>query len=186
MAALVLSAGCTGDSGGDPTASPNTVQRAASTEEAAAPTATDTETTTESEPEPTVLTHGAFIKQLDRLCRKGNNSKAANAAERNFNAASAANDYEGVAAALADKKYAREDKRFEKKAYALLAPPEDERAFRRYIVLSEQLDNLYIRLIRALRAHDDDEITRLGALVDKIRNKRTTVTSGVGLVECGS
>ena len=66
------------------------------------------------------------------------------------------------------------------------AEEKDVRDYQRYKALSRQLNNLSQREIIAARRHNFDEIVRLFDIEDGVRNHRTRVTSGMGLVFCGA
>ena len=129
-------------------------------------------------PSPTpVITHRQFIRVLDSMCRKVN--KRLDAINRQY-----PNPTYDQAARLWTLGH-RVSVRFFRQIKALDVPMEDMRGFERYLTLTRQLLVLQVRMIRALRAHDDDEITRLSGLIDSIRNQRTRVTSQMGLTVCG-
>jgi hypothetical protein len=168
-------AGCSG--GG------NSSTNADSTPAPATTTMPTPSTTTEPAPEP--FTHAQFIKRLDHLCGKFNRK-----ADRRFgaeeDAAAAANDY----GRLADV-YQRSI-RFDRPFYVAVrklgarVPEEDATGLSRYLSLSHERDTYFRRYIRALREHDDAELTRLSGLIDQVRNQRTRVTAKMGLRVCGS
>jgi hypothetical protein len=173
LVGLVL-AGCTGGSGGPEASSTLTAS-------------TTVATTTVAEPPapPPPLTHRVFIKGLDGICRRSNRllDRRFGAAE---DAAIAANDYDRLADLM--KRANRFDRPFYRAVNKLGArvPERDEAGLRRYLRLSRQLDIFGLRYIRALRAHDDDELGRLNTLIEHTRNKRTRVTATMGLRQCGS
>lgn len=184
LSLLVIAAavgGCTGGDGNAETVvAPTTTAASASTVE----TTTDDTTTEETTPVEPTLTHAAFIRRLDRICRKGNDL-----AERRLgdalDAAIAANDYERIADLF--RQVSRIDRRGDRAHMRLLdqVSPEDKKAYTKYIALSEELDNYRERYIRALRGHDDDEISRLNGLDDRARTRRTRLTAQMGLTRCG-
>jgi hypothetical protein len=179
LLATALVGGCTGG-GGDAETVVAPPESTPTTE-----TTSSTGTTTgEATPVEPALTHAAFIRQLDRLCRKGNRLVDRRYGGR-VDAAIEANDYEGLADLL--ERVGRVDRRFDRADQRLLdqASPEDAKALSKYIALSEELDNYRKRYVRALRRHDDDELDRLNVVDDKARNKRTRVTAQMGLTECG-
>jgi hypothetical protein len=124
-------------------------------------------------------------KGLDGICRRSNRllDRRFGAAE---DAAIAANDYDRLADLM--KRANRFDRPFYRAVNKLGArvPERDEAGLRRYLRLSRQLDIFGLRYIRALRAHDDDELGRLNTLIEHTRNKRTRVTATMGLRQCGS
>ena len=159
-------------------------------------TATDSATTSQPDPATTApittvaeppppLSHGQFIKRLDRICRTSNRQ-----IEQRFgakeDAAIAANDYDRLADLMQQAK--RLDRPFYRavREFGQRVPDEDERGLRRYLSLSHELDVFRARYIRALRKHDDDELARLDALYEHTRNQRTRVTARMGLKQCGS
>lgn len=146
---------------------------------AAQPTTSAEVTTTALPPR---VTHQEFVAKLDRLCRRGN--AAYKPFEKRIDAADAVGDYDGIAEAIADAM--KIDERYDTAIEALDVPAEDARAFRRYLDLSRSMDALRVRIIRALRARDDDELMRLGEIVTTLQKRRTVVTAGMGLTECGS
>jgi hypothetical protein len=101
-------------------------------------------------------------------------------------AAVAANDYEK----LAD--LHKRANQLERSFYAAVrqlserVPDRDKSGLRRYLALSHELDVFDRRVIRALRAHDDEELARLITLSERVRNQRTRVTARMGLRECGA
>jgi hypothetical protein len=147
--------------------------------------ATTTGATTTSTPSPPPLTHQQFVGRLDRICRKANGL-----VERRFGAATEAaieaNDYEKVADLL--ERADRVDRSFDADVERLSdrVPDEDARALRKYLALSDELDNYRDRFIRALRHREDEEIDRLDKLDDRARNQRTRVTAQMGLKYCGA
>ncbi len=101
-----------------------------------------------------------------------------------MDAAFARGDYDAAADIWARTKK-RLDPPFYAKVRALAPPPRDEGGLSRYLELSRQLDVLEVRYIRALRQEDDPERARLSDLMDRISNRRTLVTSRLGLTDCG-
>lgn len=156
-----------------------------STAENAPAQATPADTSTEASPTTTASSataHDAFTAEFDDLCQRGN--AADKSFEDRLEAASASNDYEAAARALEDSLEVAHQYREE--FDALKPPSEDRVAFNEYLSLSDALITLRTRFIHALRAHDDDELTRLGEVVDDVKKRRTILTSKLGLTECGS
>jgi hypothetical protein len=150
------------------------------------PTETTGTTTSATPPPPPPLSHREFVKRLDSICKKANDKL-----DRRFGAASDA----AVAAQDLDKlaDLRVKARRLNAPFYAAVrklrsrgVPDRDKAALRKYLALSHQLDSLDRRYIRALRQSDLDEIGRLNGITSRIRNKRTKVTSSVGLRQCGS
>lgn len=138
-------------------------------------------TSTEEDEEEPTLTHAQFIRQLDGICRRYNK------AEVRFDRRVADPVFERSGERAWEKVELRYAKRhnplFHAEVEALAAPPEDENGLRRYLDLTRQREVLYVRW---LREHNDAEIARLDRLIDRVRNRRTLVTSRMGLRVCGS
>jgi hypothetical protein len=133
---------------------------------------------------PPRLAHRQFIHRLNRICKTLNRQL-----ERRFgaalDAAVAANDYERLA------NLSQRARRLDRPFYSAIrelgrmVPERDEHGLRRYLALSHQLDIFEWRYIKALRAHDDDELGRLNLLIKHGRNRRTHMMAKMGPRECG-
>ncbi len=179
---LALTAGCSSDENAAPeTTDPGTTT--STVEPTTSGTAEGPDTTTADEPEDRPpLTHAQFIRRLDRLCRRSN--RQLDRSSKRIDAAFARDDY-----AEAARIWARSNKRLDPPFYkavdALAVLPEDAKGLARYLALSRQIDVLEVRYIRAVRQRDEDEMSRVGRLMDRISNNRTLATSRMGLTECG-
>jgi hypothetical protein len=176
---LALVVGCSGDDGD--------LSRVATATAPSTSTIDDVTTTTETptvtdDVAPPPLTHAMFIRRLDRICKRGN--RAIDRSNKRLEAAFARGDYDAAADIWARTKK-RLDPPFYAKVRALVPPSRDEVGLRRYLELSRQLDVLEVRSIRALRQGDDAERARLDNLMERLSNRRTLVTSRLGLTECG-
>ena len=131
---------------------------------------------------PTPVTHRQFVKRLDRLCRIYN-AKAGRFNKR-YESELTSNDY----AAIADlyRRAERQQAPWRVAVVQLEMPPSDVRRFRRYLGLTDRIDALFRRQIRALRREDVEEFNRLNALIETTRNQRTTAAVDLGLRVCGS
>jgi uncharacterized membrane protein len=143
------------------------------------PAGTTTAATQTKETTP-VVTHAAFVKQLDEICRKGNaaSRRYADAASK----AGDAGDYKRAADEL--EKGARVANRHS--VDGLTPPPPDSAAFARYQAAQRRLATLSKRIIAALRTGDIDEVNRLVELQDAQRKRRTEAAVDLGLQNCGS
>jgi hypothetical protein len=139
-------------------------------------------TETTAAPEPPPVTHAQFVRRLDSLCRRFN--RKVDKINKRYADVFAARDYEGSAKGY--EKGQRLVPRWRAQVETLEVPPEDQKRFGRYLMFVERIDGLTSRQIRALRRHDDQELTRLSALAERARNQRTNVAVDLGLRECGS
>jgi hypothetical protein len=130
-----------------------------------------------------MLTHGQFVAALDRMCRRDN--RIIDRYNKRYAAAVARDDYAGAADILRNARR-RLNKAFYREAEALDVAPQDARSLGRYLALTRQIETLGIRVERALRRRDDEELSRLDGLIDRLADRRTLVTAGMGLTVCGS
>jgi hypothetical protein len=145
---------------------------------------------TTTEPEPAKLTHRQFIHKLDRLCRVGNRAIDRVSGKR-FGNGPFYWDTEAQQTAYARmiRVNIRFNVRWEKRHGFLTLDPassKDAKQYRAYLDLSKQMRVLELKEARALLKHDVNEATRLDGIVTRLQNKRTRVTSSIGLQECGS
>ena len=150
------------------------------------PTETTGTTTASTPPVPPPLTHRQFIRELDHLCKVGNNL-----ADKKFGGDVTVQDTAesmDAYARLIERAERFNDKFNRKNNFFGLDPAlqKDERNYAKYRELSRRLDNYYARVIRAARRHDFQELVRLFALTERARNQRTKVTADMGLRFCGA
>jgi hypothetical protein len=180
VALAFVAGGCQDSGGGGTEAAPTSATGTELGETDTTGTVTTPTTSTVVAPPP--VTHRQFVRRLDHICRVFNR-KIDRFNKRNADVF-ASGDYEDVANALALTKR-RLDPPWNRQLARLEVPPKDERSFRRYRALTQRLDELERRRIRALRRHDDDEIGRIVGLSDRARDQRTNVAIDMGLHVCG-
>lgn len=160
MTVVVGLAGCGGSSSdSDPTPPATASTPAATTPEDPAPAAeAPTDTVKDDAP-----THDEFISALNAICRKANGQVAT--LQEEGERADSSGDYDGLAEIVVRRNEIAAD--LLPDLQALAAPPEDAKAFAKYLTAIEQQEGTTKRLVSALRDRDDHAIQTLSGLLDK-------------------
>ena len=130
----------------------------------------------------TTLSHGEFIAKLDDICKRGNAAAAPYQTEAIR--AAHAGDYAKAPTVL--QQSSQRTAALKAELLKLTPPADDQAAFGRYKTAVHRIEGLTDRIIRALKASDTAEVTRLGALGDSERKTRTEAALDLGAQHCGS